>query len=67
MVRKRKVRKIKGSSKLGWRIRDESFGRAGLKGYGKAHRGGYYRKKDSISRWSDKKLSSQVKLVYGDS
>ena len=65
MVKKRKG--IKGSSDLGWRIRDEYFGRQGLKGYGKAHRGGYYKKKDPISRWSTKKLNQKLKLVHGDS
>ena len=63
----KKKKTIKGSSKLGWRIRDEYFGRQGLKGYGKSHRGGYYKKKDPISRWSNKKLNLKFKLVRGDS
>ena len=65
--RRRKNKKIKGSSKLGWRIRDEYLGRQGLKGYGRAHRGGIYKKKDPISKWSNKKLNSKLKLVHGDS
>jgi len=70
MVKKRKKSKlkgIKGSSKVGWRIRDEYFGRQGLKGYGKSHRGGYYRKSDPISKWGNKKLLHKFNLVYGDS
>ena len=57
-----KKRKIKGSSKLGWRIRDEYIRRKSHK-----RRGGIFNAKDSISRWSDKKLNQMVKNVYGDS
>jgi len=67
LVKKKKFKIIKGSSKLGWRIRDEVFGREGLKGYGKAQRGGIKKRKDPISKWSNKKLYLKFKQVKGDS
>ena len=64
--KKLKLKRIKGSSKLGWRIRDEFYGRSGLLD-GKSHKGGYFRKKDAISKWSAKKLEFKFNQVYGDS
>lgn len=56
------VKIIKGSSKLGWRIRDEYLFR--MKNNRK---GGFYKVKDAISRWSNKKLIRYYNRVKGDS